>query len=168
MPRKSNMNNYQRIPVQQEEALDTLGNGTGLVEALTGSFTTPIRITSVDAVWSLRNVTGGEGPIVFGVAHGDYSLAEIEAWIELTLGSITGPGDMQDREVANRLIRRIGAFSAATTDETINDGKSLKTRLNWLIPDGKTLQMWTYNASGATLTTGAIVRCSGHLNGFWQ
>ncbi len=151
---------------QAEEALATLAENAGLLQGLLSStFTHDARILSVRGTWSIDGLTDGEGPIQVGLAHSDYSLTEVEAWIEQT--GLLGPGSMTEREVSGRLIRRVGVLNFQ--ERALNDGKPVKTRLNWLIPDGKGINMWSYNAGdAANLTTGAVVRFLGQLNGYWQ
>lgn len=120
-------------------------------------------LTSLKATFSISGFTAGEGPIIVGIAMGDYTDAEIEAFVELTAGS-WGVVDLVQREIANRLIRRIGAFDSQKTGDVLNLGRPIKTRLNWRIPEGETLKLWAYNQNAAPLTTGAIVRCDGHVN----
>lgn len=124
-------------------------------------------IPSMEATWMLRNLTVGEGPILVGIAHGDYTAAEIEEFVE-NAGSWS-EGDMINREIAQRKIRIVGAFSGLGTidttfvDEVLNDGRPIKTKLRMILNQGETLQVWAYNQSGATLTTGASVLMNGHV-----
>lgn len=167
-PRKrSAPRDWTRIPINNEQTLGTLANITGVTESIIGSnFTHDVRVTSIDVLWTLDNFTAGEGPIAFGVAHGDYSLTEIEEFLEQA--QPLGPASLIEREIAQRKIRRIGVFAGGNASETFNDGKPKKTRLNWLIPDGHTIDMWAYSYGGtANLTSGAVVRVLGQMNGFW-
>lgn len=162
MPKKKD---WQAIRFDEQESLGTLATDTGLIQALlTSVLTHDYRCTSVVATYTMDGLTAGEGPVIVGLAHGNYSLAEIEEWIENSLGQVTGPNDLVEREVANRLIRQIGSFEG---DGPLNDGKPIKTRLNWLVADGHRLLFWTYN-QGSQLTTGAQVRVTGQTNGFWS
>ncbi len=111
--------------------------------------------------WSIRGLTAGEGPIRVGLAHGDYSDAEIEAVLEAT--DSWNEGNLVAQEVARRKVREVGVFSGESTDEVLNDGKPIKTALRWILLQGQTLKVWAYNASGATLTTGAVVGAAGHV-----
>ncbi len=131
------------------------------------------RITSIDATYSLANFTpiANAGPLIVGVAHSDYSDAEIEEWIEST--GQWNEGDLvASREIGKRLIRQIGAF--ATPDDaadivTLNDGKAIKTRLNWILLQGQTLRLWVYNSgSAAVATTAPSVTVNGKVNLFPQ
>jgi hypothetical protein len=67
-------------------------------------------ISSLVARWSMQGFTPtvDDGPIMVGVAHSDYTNAEIEAWIELTTG--WAEGDLVSREIAKRKIRKVGVF----------------------------------------------------------
>ncbi len=117
------------------------------------------RILSMKTVWGIRGLTNLEGPIFVGYAHADYSVAEIKEALEAEGAMVTN--DKIANEQANRLVRLVGAFSGLATDEVLNDGKPISTRLNWAIPLGGNIAVFAYNRSGATLTTGAAVTTNG-------
>ncbi len=119
-------------------------------------------LLSMEAVWGQHDATIGEGPVVVGVAHSDYSAAEIEEWLEVT-GS-WNEGDLVELEIGLRgkRIRIVGAFPMATSDEVLNDGKPIKTKLGFIVNQGQSFQIWAYNKSEATFTTGMILTTNGH------
>ncbi len=159
-----------RIPVDITEVLTTLADSAGLLQNLTTAVLThDARITSIELSYNLVGSTLGEQPISMWICHSDYTLTEVEEVIELT--GLLGPGEMIERERSKRLVRHIGDITHVDqTAESVglNDGKPIKTRLNWLIPDGKTITMVSYNNTGSPLTTGAVVRVMGKINGYWQ
>ncbi len=127
------------------------------------------RISSLVAAYSMDGFTEGIdiGPIKVGVAHGDYSAAEIEEWIETT-GS-WDEGDKIQQEIAKRLIRTIGVFtwvdSTASGQVALANGVKIKTKLNWILNQGETLLLWAYNMGDAAVaTTVPNVFCDGHAN----
>ncbi len=116
---------------------------------------------SADLYWSMDDVTQGQGPTLVGIAHGDYSDAEIEQWLEATT-SIAG-GDLIANEQARRKCRRVGMF-AGDSVEKLNDGKSIKTTLKFVLAGGQNLKFWAYNKSGdAYSTTSPVVRVNGKI-----
>lgn len=122
----------------------------------------PYWIISADLIWSLRNHTAGEGPIHVGLAHPDYSDAEIEEWFENS-GSLQ-KGDLVSQEKARRRIRQVGSFSGKDTEEHLNDGKPIRTKCMWGIIAGQTTaKLWAYNQSAAALTTGSSVLATGKV-----
>jgi len=135
--------------------LSTLASATALTGTMWGAADGAYRVMSVSRTWALRALTAGEGPIHVGYAHGDYTVTEIKEFIENS--AAISVGDKIAQEKANRLIRVIGSFNGLSTNEVLNDGKPMKTRLNWFIPIGTVLNQFAYNDSGATLTTGAVV-----------
>ncbi len=161
---KKSMKGYKKLQIADVLTLGVLASGDVISEALPTVLTQDRRISSVDLLWGVRGLTAGEGPIDAGVAHSDYSAAEIEECLEAT-GSWSDT-DKVAAEQANRLVCRIVTFSGEVAEEVANDGKPIKTKLNWRIPDGSTLQTWTRNRSGATLTTGGVVVLDGHANSF--
>ncbi len=125
-------------------------------------------VSSIVALWNLDNVTlgSGIGPMMVGVAHSDYSDAEIEAWIENT-GS-WDEGDLVQQEIAKRKIRRVGVFESAdgpTESISLNDGKNVRTKCGWVLLQGQTLKVWAYNTgTNPYATTAPNVRVEGYAN----
>ncbi len=148
-----------------DEALPLLTTGSGTLVGADFDENVNERsfIPSVEATWMLRNLTIAEGPILVGLSHGDYTDAEIEAFIE-NAGS-WNEGDLVSREVGARKIRIVGAFPSPVDtlgDVVLNDGKPIKTTLKFVLNQGESLKLWAYNQSGAALTTGAVVIINGH------
>ncbi len=133
-----------------------------VVGAVTGAADGQYRAMSHKAVWSLRDFTAGEGPVTVGYAHGDYSVTEIKEAIEIT-NSISLGDLVASREIAKRFVRIIGQFPGTSEAEVLNDGRPIKTRLNWPMPIGKALNVFAYNEGGAAFTTGAEVQATGTL-----
>ncbi len=75
---------YLRGAILFELSLGTLAGDTLLSGAVPDSVTEKAWLSSVKCAWALRNYTvaAGDGPIHVGVAHNDYTDAEIEAWVE--------------------------------------------------------------------------------------
>ncbi len=139
--------------------LGTLANVTVGASSITGVADGSYRMISVRVVWTLKNLTASQGPLTVGFAHSDYSVTEVKEAIE-SAASIN-IGDKVANEQSNRLVRVIGSFSGNTVEESLNDGKPIKTRLNWAIPIGQSVNAFAYNDSGAALTTGAIIDLTG-------
>ncbi len=147
--------------------LGTLGAETAISVAVTDVVEQPTRCSSVKAVYSMNNFTTAaqKGPITVGVCHADYTNAEIEEWIENT-GSWS-QSDLVQQEVAGRKIRIVGQFPSPSGlgSQTLNDGKPITTKLNWLLLTGATLKFFWYNeGSGALDTTDPTVHVNGHAN----
>ncbi len=133
--------------------LGTLTDGDVISAALTQVVNDTRLGIYLKATHTMRGLTAGQGPIEVGVAHSDYSAAEIEECLE-SLGN-WDLGDKVAQEQSNRKVRRIGEFSGEAAVETLNDGKPIYTKLNWKLAEGDTIQYWARNASGVQLTTGA-------------
>ncbi len=162
------MGRYIRGNIDQDFALGTLAAQTGIRTALAATVTERTLVSSIENTYALQGFTVADnvGPIVFGVSHSDYSLAEIEAWIEQTTGA-WAEGDKVAQEVSNRQIRRIGSFAPPISVATvgINDGKPVKTKLNWILNAGQTLAFWVYNqGSVAVGTTDPDMHTTGKAN----
>lgn len=151
--------NLRKVRVTPGVALSTLGSVTAITVGCTGSADGAYRCVSINGAWALTGLTEGEGPITVGYAHSDYSVTEIKEALE-AITSIN-VGDKIAQEKANRLVRVVGTLNDGQSAD-LNDGEPVKTRLNWLIPIGKEINVFAYN-EGTTLTTGASVNMSGDM-----
>ncbi len=162
------MGKYLRGSIDEDLDLGTLGTKDVVLAAFDETVNERTLVSSIVLTWTLSNFTpiASAGPILVGVAHGDYTAAQIEEYIENT-GS-WNEGSMIGQEQANRKIRRVGIFDtpdAATDSSVLNDGKSIKTKLNWILNQGETLNQWAYNLGTAALaTTDPRVHMAGHAN----
>lgn len=147
--------------MKSELALGALASDDLIAGNLSGTAIDAMYLISADLVVSLREHTVGEGGIVVGVAHGDYTDAEIEEWLEAT--SSFSKADMVAQEQGRRKCRTIGVFGGNNTWDTLNDGKPIRVPLRFSISDGQTLKMWAYNEDTDALTTGTILEISGRI-----
>jgi len=166
--RRRGMGRYVKGNVDEDFALGTLAANTAILESsdVVGERT---RITSLDCIYALADFTQADnsGPIEVGFAHSDYSLAEIEEFLELTTS--WNEGDLIDKEVSSRLIRRVGIFHQETSggNSVLNEGRSIKTKLNWILNAGQGLNFWCYNQGGVAVgTTDPNCHIVGHANLF--
>ena len=158
---------YLRGQVDEEVALSTLAGETLISAAFSDSVTEQARISSLVAAYALSGMTpaASDGPIMVGVALSVYTDAQIEEFLEQQ--DSWEEGDQVAKEVSSRMIRRVGVFTnppLAVDFAALNDGKPIKTKLNWPLTTGQTLKLWAYNLGTSTLTTGAIVHATGHAN----
>ncbi len=166
--RRRRMGKYIRGDMDEQLALSTLAAKT----AVKGNFDQTVNertlVSSVVATWALSEFTKstGDGPILVGLAHSDYSAAEIEAVIENTAS--WDEGDKVAQEIGKRLVRRVGIFNTPDDEAqtvTLNDGKPIKTKLNWILLQGQTLSHWAYNlGTSALATTSPTLNTQGHAN----
>ncbi len=160
---------YIKGRIDFEMALGTLAGNTPISAALVSVLTESAWLSSIKATWSLRNYTvaAGDGPVWVGVAHSDYSTAEIEAWIESS-GS-WDQGNKVQQETRNRKIRQVGVFTveglaAAAGDVSLNDGRPIRTKCGWGLITGQTIRFWAYNQSAGALTDLSVIHVMGHAN----
>ncbi len=162
-PRKGRkMGKYIRGDIDEELGVGALTTKTVINAAFDSVVNERTLVSSIVALWSMEAHTGGEGPIVVGVNHSDYTAAEVQEVLDAT-GS-WDEGDLVAQEIAGRKIRQIGVFQGVAALETLNDGKPIKTKLNWILLQGQTLDVWAYNRDAATLTTGTSIKVDGHAN----
>ncbi len=116
-------------------------------------------VPSMEATWSLNGNTPAEGLLIVGIAHSDYTAAEIEEFLENT--GAWSEGDLVNQEIAKRKIRIVGTFLGLLAEERLKDGILIKTRLGWILNTGQTLSGWVYNRDGSGRTTGGSVVLQG-------
>lgn len=125
-------------------------------------------VSSIVHTTSLTNWTRDQarGPISYGVAHSDYTTSEIQSYIQLQ--DSWDEGNLVQREVANRRIRKLGFLDEGDSKDDVsfsNDNKPMKTKLNWILNQGQTLKFWIYNhGAGAFTTTDPKIKMEGHAN----
>ncbi len=153
---RSRYRGYRKLPFTVTTAGGTVAADDVTTQVLTEVFTEERRVLSIESTYALKGLAAGDGPLEYGVAHSDYSAAEIEEALEAV--GAWDEGDKVAQEQAKRLVRRIGVF---TEEETaLNDGRPVKTRLNWRIATGDTLSFWIRNR-GIQLTTGSEITGQG-------
>ncbi len=166
--RRRKFKKYLRGQIRHTLALGTLASATLVGSNVGDTVTEKAWVTSVIGTWSLSAMTkaAGVGPIMCGLAHSDYSDAEIEAFIE-NAGSWE-EGDQVEQEVARRKIRIVGVFDVtdtATEDDVLNDGKPIRTKCGWMLTTGQTVKFWCYNTGANPLaTTDPQFKVQGHAN----
>ncbi len=152
--------NLRRVRITPELALGTLASDTVLNVGFLGAADGAYRCMTINATYSVKGLTGGEGPITFGYAHSDYSVTEIKECLEASNSISQGLKIEQER--ANRLVRVIGTLSQ-TGASMLNDGRPVKTRLNWLVAIGDQVNLFAFNESTAALSTGCVVNVQGDM-----
>lgn len=162
MARKRNRN-FKAVRVYSTMALGTLAGNTLVGADMVQAPDQEVYIISGDLNWTWNGCTAAEGPILFGVAHGDLTDAEVEACIEETYQ--LDRGNIIAQEVGSRPVRIIGAMSGNTAGEAdFNDGKPLRSKIHIQAVEATVgLRMWAYNTSSSSLTTGSALGVYGTI-----
>ncbi len=145
--------------------LATLADEAVFKAALTTLGITKFRVISSDLMWVINGLTAQEGPLIVGISNSDLSTTEIKEALDANPNS---QADIIAIERNKRPVRRSGVFVGLATDDVLNNGKPIRTRLHTILDEGKELDAWCRNKSGATLTTGATVHAFGTVYGFWM
>ncbi len=167
-PKRKSYRRYLRGKIDEKVDLGTLGAGVVISAVGGGLVQERTFVSSIVATHSLSEFTQavGDGPISVGVAHSDYTDAEIEAYLET--GGTWDEGNKITQEIAKRKIRRIGTFQQVDIslgNSVLNDGRLMKTKLNWIINQGQGLRYWAYNDGESALgTTDPDYNIQGHAN----
>ncbi len=166
--RRRRMGRYIRGAVDEEMAIGTLAAKDVISTGFDQTVVERTLVSSIVATYSLKNVTPSAtaGPLLVGVAHSDYTAAEIEEFVENTLS--WAEQDQIGQEIAKRKIRRVGIFEnrgGVEEASVLNQGRPVKTKLNWILTTGQGLQSWAYNMGTlAYATTDPSVDIQGHVN----
>ncbi len=160
---------YLRGNIDHKLQLSTLGANTLIGSNVADTVVDTTWCSSVRATWTLDLFTAStsDGPILCGIAHSDYSDAEIEEFVENITGSWDA-GDLVSQEVARRKVRLVGVFDNpqdTTVAARIADGKMITTKAGWMLSPGDTIRIWAYNTGdGALQTTDPAMRTQGYAN----
>ncbi len=152
--------NFVVIRFSTTITLGTLASNTVISASMFGGELADraIHLISADAYWAARGATAGNGPIIVGFAHSDYSVAEI---LECLTSNALDTGDLISVERSKRLVREAGQFSNFSTDQVLNDGRPKRTKIGITTPTGFDYSVWAWNKSGAQLDTGQVIEVSG-------
>lgn len=161
MAKRRRSRRFRALPVQGAITLGALAADTVIKQNHTGSFGRDAYVISGDLDLCMRNQTAGEGPVKVGIAHGDYTAAEIEECLEAT--DSWDPSDKVANEKRRRQVREIGVFPAIAVDEVLNDGRKIRVPFKFVCESGQTIAFWAWNRSGAALTGGASVSYDGKI-----
>ncbi len=166
--KRRRMTGYFAGNIDMDMPLGTLAAQTVLLQGVGDVVAEKTFVSSIHNTYTLQGMSPGDniGPLMVGVAHSDYSTGEVEAWIELSTG--WSQADLVSRETANRLIRKIGVFESplnSGVSSSLNDGRAIKTKLNWTLISGQSLNFFVYNLGTAALgTTDPDVHIEGKAN----
>ncbi len=155
---------FQAIPVNANLALTTLADTVVLGQVLT-ALSQDAWAISAKLTYALRGLTAGQGPLRVVLFSNDLSVAEVGEALD---ASPVSESDRVARERASRPVRQVGMFAGDATEETLNDGKPISTKLNWAIANSSEINMGIRNESGAPLTTGAVVEVNGFVFINWR
>ncbi len=159
---------YIKGVIQNRFTLGTLAATTLISSTNADVVTEKAWLSSIKATWSLDQFTegAGDGPILVGIAHSDYSDTEIEEFVEQTAS--WEEADLVAKEISSRKIRRVGTFGQtgpALSASVLNDGRPVTTKCGWMLATGQTIKFWAYNqGSSALATTSPAVVTAGHAN----
>ncbi len=156
--RKRRFRPYLSGNIDRSFTLGTLAANTGILSSGGSTVVDTTFCSSIECNYAMNNYTGvnNAGPIRLYAVHSDYALSEAEQYIESS-GS-WDQGDKIQQEQRSRKVKLIGQFypqggSGAGATNDMNQGRKLKTKLNWLLNEGDTIQFLAYNAGSAALST---------------
>ncbi len=157
--------NLRKVRIHANAAAGALASEDVAVAAITNASVDPYRLMSIDVAWAWQEIGGSaDDGMSFGVAHSDYTAAEVEECLE-AIGAIDR-GNKVAQEQSNRLVREIGTIQSTIsgtvgTTVNMNEGLPVKTKLNWYMSIGDQLNVYMRNSSGTVWTTGSSISADG-------
>ncbi len=141
------------------QALGTLAAGTGLFIGTKFVTLERFRMLKAEIYATITGLTSGElTGFIFGLADGQYSLAQVEEAIEES-GPL-GPNDEISADKADRPVWFTGAIDRETGTEAIfeneNGGHMMIIKPRWIFARTKSWNYFVYDL-GAAITTGSTV-----------
>jgi len=169
MPKKGKSRrkfNLRPVRVNSGLGVGALASADVISSAITNVAANNMRVTSAHLAYSWADIQAlDDDAMAFGLAHGDYTAAEIEECLEA--GGAMDKGDKIALEQSNRLVREVGQIGGHVEEVgggiSFADGRIVKTKLNWNLSIGEALQAWVRNNSGAVYTTGSTLSISGKI-----
>ncbi len=163
---RKNRKNFVAIPFNGSLALLTLADDALIKTTIKNNpFGEDIWVISIDLTVTVRDLTSGQTPLRFGIAHNDLTIAEID---ESNTAELTDPDDIIQKERARRPVRKIGVINGTDTNHQFNDGKYYRQKVAMMIGNDHSLAIWLKNQSGASLTTGSVLEFDGVIFGRWK
>ncbi len=157
--------NLRKVRVASSPAAGALASTAVVTTPITAAAADKVRIVTVEFAYIWADIQAAiDGGLEFGLAHSGYTATQVDECLEAN-GSIA-IGNKIAQEQANRLVRSIGVIAGTDInggEAVFNDGRRTKTRLNWLLSVGDTLNLWQRNGSGTIWTTGSQVEVQGDM-----
>ncbi len=165
--------NFAALQFVGQLPLGTLGSVTVVKQDLTVPYEQSFHVISVDCQFSLSKFenNSSDGPIICGYNHSDYTVGEVGEALDTPVAS---PGNKVEQEKNRRWVRRVGSLvmpgvqDATIQSAVLNDGKPIRTKLNWTIDEDDSLEVFAFNAGSSGLTTGSTLDISGTIYGYWK
>lgn len=113
-----------------------------------------------------EGLTAGETPIIIGIADNELSVTEIAECLA------AAPVDRNDNLGNEQAHRPVFPFAVIPDHNdgirgALNNGKAIEKTLRWTFSDTEGFTLFAHNDTGATLTTGGIIRIRAKHYGVW-
>lgn len=148
----------------------TLADGTALLADGGITLAEDFRILKSEVFVGINeDIAVGDGPIYFGVANGELSIAEIaEVMVQ------TGPSNRNDAARSEQALRKVeilAVFGPANSNSSGAGDQKWKgpivTKPRWTYSDPEGWNYFIFNQSGGALVTGNIFRYRAKHYGVW-
>ncbi len=155
----------QKVYDTQFIALGALAAATAVIAATKIDATREqgCRIKDIFGIMTHNGKTAGQGPVYYGFADANLSVAEIAEIFE------ADPQSQDDVPATEQIDRRIIVVGQAPHPEAIQEIANEKwERLmwpsSWVLKEGGGLNIFAFNRGTGTLTTGMVTRFDGMFN----
>ncbi len=152
--------------------IGAIASGAAAIAVTDITLTEDFRLMKSEINAHVIGLTSGEGAgLVFGIANGALSAAEIQA--ALIVDGPTGPSDRPAAEVAERRVKVLGMVRKGTLPDTEmaieghNGSLMIVHKGPWTYTNTDKWDWFLFNFSGGNITTGASVRILATHYGMW-
>ncbi len=144
----------------------TLADATALKQDAPLAITQDFRLLALDLSATWTGSTLGDGPVHYGIANDNLTVAEIRDAINAD-GPL-GPGDATLSERAERGVFVLGTMFNGQASQGNTNFSMKRHKIRWTFYSGDGgFSFFAFNASGGALTTGGIIRLLAKLYGVW-
>ncbi len=157
---------FQAVKVHALIDIGALATGVALKGAL-WDLAQDCRVISADLTWTIFGMDLLDGPVDVGLAHGDYTVAEIAEAMDASPNS---DSDKIAIEKSNRQTRLAGTFQQPVNTgagQVLNNGRKIRTKMGWYFSKDIDLVLFAINRGSPALTVDTTVSVSGMAYLVW-
>ncbi len=154
----------------RSQVLGTLGVDTTIIIGTKLAITKDFRMLKNEAYCVINGLNAADGEFVFGMAHGDLTVGEIDEALELN-GPLNRYDDVSVK-ISMRPVFRLGATQGVGDDATevldkVSGAPMCISKPRWTFGETTSWNYWIRNVGATNLITGAIAKVEAKSFGVW-
>lgn len=144
----------------------TLADDTGLLVTrnIDGAQENGVIVKDMWSCYSFTGHTTGEGNLLYGLSRNVGSVNQLKEWLQ---ANPSGPANVAEMKFADSDVFVMGYLQGM---HKVTDGYPMQ-RMRWpwkKMGEDDEVQFWLFNQSGASLTTGLVIKLSTIMNVLWM